>query len=252
MTRRIRPDQRLYPILALLAVIVLWQLIVTLADVPMYILPSPLDTVNALIDDFGAIAGHVGTTLYESALGFLLSIVLAFVLGILMDSFDIVKKSLYPILIVSQTVPTIVITPILIIWFGFGMLPKVLVIVMVCFFPICISLVDAFEKVDRDYVNLFRSFEAGKLQTFLHLKLPYAMVNFFSGLKIAATYLIMAAIIAEWQGGTKGIGVYMVRAKNAYALDKVFASILVIVLVSVVLIAVINRIGSRATHWRSR
>ncbi|RUS47339.1 ABC transporter permease [Cohnella sp. AR92] len=250
MNRLIRADQRLYPIVALLAAVVLWQLVVSLADVPMYILPSPLDTANALFEDFGVIVGHVGTTLYESVVGFLLSIALAFALAILMDSFAVVKKSLYPILIVSQTIPTIVITPILIIWFGFGLLPKVLVIVMVCFFPICISLVDGFEKVDRDYVNLFRSFKSSKLQTFLHLKLPYAMVNFFSGLKIAATYLIMSAIISEWQGGTKGIGVYMVRAKSAYALDKVFASILVIVLISIVLISLINWIGRRATHWR--
>lgn len=250
MKKSIRVDQRLYPILTLLAVIVLWQLIVLLADVPMYILPSPADTLSALFEDFGTIAGHVGTTLYESVLGFLFSIVLAFVLSVLMDSFSLVRKSIYPILIVSQTIPTIVITPILIIWFGFGLLPKVLVIVMVCFFPICISLVDGFEKVDRDYVNLFRSFKSSKLQTFLHLKLPYAMVNFFSGLKIAATYLIMSAIISEWQGGTKGIGVYMVRAKSAYALDKVFASILVIVLISIALISLINWIGRRATHWR--
>jgi len=250
MNRLTRWDQRLYPIAALGVAILIWQSVVSLARVPMYILPSPLDTVRTLYDDFGAIAGHVGITLYESALGFALSVVLAFALGILMDAFSVVKKSLYPILIVSQTIPTIAITPLLIIWFGFGILPKVLVIVLVCFFPICVSLVDGFEKVDRDYLNLFRTLKASRLQVFLHLKLPSALVNFFSGLKIAATYMIMAAIIGEWQGGTKGIGVYMVRAKSAYALDKVFASIVVIVLISVVLISIINGIGRRMTHWK--
>ncbi|GGI45579.1 ABC transporter permease [Paenibacillus marchantiophytorum] len=250
MDRLRNMDQRLYPIATLIIAVFLWQLIVTLGNLPMYILPSPLDTVNALVDDFGTIAGHAGTTLYESVLGFALSIALAFVLGILMDSFTIVKKSLYPILIVSQTIPTIAITPLLIIWFGFGILPKILIIVMVCFFPICISLVDGFEKVDKDYQNLFRSFKASKLQTFVHLKLPYALVNFFSGLKIAATYMIMAAIIGEWQGGTKGIGVYMVRTKNAYALDKVFAAILVIVIISVVFIYLIDFITKKTTHWK--
>ncbi|BBH23277.1 ABC transporter permease [Paenibacillus baekrokdamisoli] len=250
MDRIKKMDQRLYPILTLLFVVVLWQLIVTLGHVPLYILPSPLDTVDAFIGDFGAIAGHVGITMYESMLGFTLSIALAFILGILMDSFTIVKKSLYPILIVSQTIPTIAITPLLIVWFGFGLLPKILIIVMVCFFPICISLVDGFEKVDKDYLNLFHSYKASKLQTFVHLKLPYAMVNFFSGLKIAATYMIMAAIIGEWQGGTKGIGVYMVRTKNAYALDKVFAAILVIVIISVVFISLINFIAKKTTHWK--
>ncbi|MBB6670398.1 ABC transporter permease [Cohnella nanjingensis] len=250
MNRHARFDQRLYPVAALLIAVALWQAIVTLARVPMYILPSPLDTAQALIDDFGIIVRHVGITLYESALGFALSVALAFALAILMDGFAVVKKSLYPILIVSQTIPTIAITPLLIIWFGFGILPKVLVIVLVCFFPICVSLVDGFDKVDRDYLNLFRTYKASRLQTFLHLKLPSALVNFFSGLKIAATYMIMAAIIGEWQGGTEGIGVYMVRTKNAYALDKVFASIFVIVLISVVLISILDRIGRRATHWK--
>ncbi|MFF2907556.1 ABC transporter permease [Paenibacillus sp. NPDC057934] len=243
-------DERIYPIATLLIAVIVWQLIVSLNHVPLYILPSPLATVSALIGDFGTIAGHVGTTLYESVLGFVLSIALAFVLGILMDSFVVIKKSLYPILIVSQTIPTIALTPLLIVWFGFGILPKILIIVMVCFFPICISLVDGFEKVDKDYLNLFHSYKASKLQTFIHLKLPYAMVNFFSGLKIAATYMIMAAIIGEWQGGTKGIGVYMVRTKNAYALDKVFASILVIVIISVGFIYLINYISKKTTHWK--
>jgi len=243
-------DKRLYPVATLLLAIIVWQLIVTVARVPLYILPSPLDTVKALVNDFSTIASHTGVTLYESALGFSLSIALALVLGILMDSFDVVKKSLYPILIVSQTIPTIALTPLFIVWFGFGILPKILIIVMVCFFPICISLVDGFDKVDKDYLNLFQSYKASKLQTFIHLKFPYALVNFFSGLKIAATYMIMAAIIGEWQGGTKGIGVYMVRTKNAYTLDKVFAAILVIVIVSVAFIYLINFIAKRTTHWK--
>jgi len=243
-------DKRLYPVATLLFAVIAWQLIVTVTRVPLYILPSPVDTVKALINDFSTIAGHIGVTLYESVLGFSLSIALALVLGILMDSFDVVKKSLYPILIVSQTIPTIALTPLFIVWFGFGILPKILIIVMVCFFPICISLVDGFDKVDKDYLNLFHSYKASKLQTFIHLKFPYALVNFFSGLKIAATYMIMAAIIGEWQGGTKGIGVYMVRTKNAYTLDKVFAAILVIVLVSVAFIYLINFIAKKTTHWK--
>ncbi|WP_406542200.1 ABC transporter permease [Clostridium ljungdahlii] len=129
-------------------------------------------------------------------------------------------------------------------------LPKIIVVVMVCFFPIVVSLVDGFEKVDRDYINLFSTMKASKLQTFYHLKLPYAMVNFFSGLKIAATYMIMSAIIGEWLGGDNGIGVYMVRAKNAYQLDKVFASILVIVIVSIIIIYIIDFIGKKIIHWK--
>jgi ABC-type nitrate/sulfonate/bicarbonate transport system permease component len=250
MKRSRNIENRLYPIAAVVIIIVLWQVITTYRHVPQYILPSPVKIVNTLIKDFSIILVHTRVTLYESFVGFALSIIFSFILAVLMDSFEIIKKSIYPILVISQTIPTIAIAPLFIIWFGFGTLPKIIVVIMVCFFPIVISLIDGFEKIDRDYINLFNTIKASKLQTFYHLKLPYAMVNLFSGLKIAATYMIMAAVIGEWLGGDKGIGVYMVRAKNAYALDKVFASILVIVIVSILIIYIIDFIGKKIIHWK--
>ncbi|WP_310833017.1 ABC transporter permease [Paenibacillus pedocola] len=248
--KTLRLTDRVYPVAAVLVLLCLWQIIVSLAQLPSYILPSPVAVIQALVSDFPLIAAHTKVTLIEAATGFSLSVALAFILSIIMDNFTIVKKSFYPILIISQTVPIIALTPILIVWFGFGMLTKVLVIILVCFFPIAVSLVDGFAKVDRDYLNLFRSYGASRIQVFFHLKLPAAAVNFFSGLKIAATYTIMAAVISEWQGGVKGIGVYMVRAKKAYTLDKVFASILVITLVSVLLIYLIDYVSKKVTHWK--
>ncbi|WP_411343306.1 ABC transporter permease [Paenibacillus sp. WLX1005] len=246
----LRRTDRIYPLAAVIVLIGLWQAIVSLAHIPAYVLPSPLDVVRALGSDLGLIADHTKVTLLEAVIGFSLSIVLAFLLSIVMDSFAPVQKSLYPILIISQTVPIIALTPLMIVWFGFGILSKVLVIILVCFFPIAVSLADGFRKVDQDYLNLFRSLGASRIQVFLHLKLPAAAVNFFSGLKIAATYTIMAAVIAEWQGGMQGIGVYMVRAKKAYALDKVFASIVVIVIVSMLIIYLIEYISKKVTHWK--
>lgn len=243
-------QNKLYPIATMIIIIILWQAIVTFENVPSYIVPSPSNIVNTLIKDFPIILDHTKATMYESFVGFALSILFSFILAIIMDSFDIIKKSIYPILVISQTIPTIAIAPLFIIWFGFGTLPKIIVVIMVCFFPIVISLVDDFEKIDRDYINLFSTMKASRLQTFYHLKLPYAMVNLFSGLKIAATYMIMSAVIGEWLGGDKGIGVYMVRAKSAYALDKVFASILVIVIVSILIIYIIDFIGKKIIHWK--
>ncbi|ALU37319.1 ABC transporter permease [Clostridium autoethanogenum] len=243
-------QSKIYPIATIIIVVIIWQLTINLAHVPQYIIPSPLDILKTLVSDFQNIMENTETTLYESFIGFFISIIFSFILAIIMDSFEIVRKSIYPILLISQTIPTIAIAPLFIIWFGFGVLPKIIVVVMVCFFPIVVSLVDGFEKVDRDYINLFSTMKASKLQTFYHLKLPYAMVNFFSGLKIAATYMIMSAIIGEWLGGDNGIGVYMVRAKNAYQLDKVFASILVIVIVSIIIIYIIDFIGKKIIHWK--
>ncbi|MCI1995506.1 MAG: ABC transporter permease [Clostridium luticellarii] len=250
MKRSENIQNKIYPVITIAVVVALWQIIVGLQYIEPYILPSPSDIVKTLVLDFRNIMKNAETTLYESFVGFFISIVLSFILAVIMDSFHTVKKSLYPILLISQTIPTIAIAPLFIIWFGFGALPKIIVVVTVCFFPIVVSLVDGLEKIDVDYINLFHNMKASKLQIFYHLKLPYALVNFFSGLKIAATYMIMAAIIGEWLGGDSGIGVYMVRAKNAYQLDKVFASILVIVVVSIAIIYVIDFTGKKIVHWK--
>ncbi|MHC1682407.1 MAG: ABC transporter permease [Clostridiaceae bacterium] len=243
-------DSKIYPLVTLILIIVFWHGIVVLNKVPNYILPSPAKIVSAAIKDFHLISEHAKVTLYESFVGFALSIVFSFILAVIMDSFKTIKKCIYPLLVISQTIPTIAIAPLFIIWFGFGVLPKIIVVIMVCFFPIIISLIDGFEKIDKDYINLFKNMKATKVQTFYHLKLPYALVNLFSGLKIAATYMIMSAVIGEWLGGDKGIGVYMVRAKNAYALDKVFASILVIVIISILTIYILDYIGKKIVHWK--
>lgn len=241
---------KLYPIFTIFAVLVIWQFAVIIWDIPLYVLPAPSDVVSTLIEDFSPIMTNTKVTLIESFLGFAFAIILAFIISILMDFFDIIKKCIYPLLIISQTIPTIAIAPIIMIWFGFGIFPKVLLIVLVCFFPIAVSLVDGFEKVEKDYDNLFKTMQANRLQTLIHLKLPHAMVHFFSGLKIAATYMIMTAVISEWQGGLGGIGVYMVRAKSAYELDKVFASIAVIVILSVLIIYLIEKFSKKVMHWK--
>ncbi|KHD36144.1 ABC transporter permease [Clostridium acetobutylicum] len=241
---------KVYPVAALIAVIILWQLIVDFRKIPEYVIPSPKDICLTLISEFGTIMQNTKVTIYESLVGFFIAIIFAFILAIIMDSFQIIRKALYPIIVISQTIPTIAIAPLFIIWFGFGPLPKIIVVVITCFFPIVISLIDGFEKIDKDYINLFRSMKASRIQIFYHLKLPSAMVNLFSGIKIACTYMIMAAVIGEWLGGDGGIGVYMVRAKNAYALDKVFASIVVIVIISIVLIYIVDFIGKRIIHWK--
>lgn len=246
-----KSTDKLYPSAGILGLLILWQLVVELRNVPSYILPTPLDIGRALVQDYSLIFFHLKVTLYESLVGFFFSILLAFLLALLMDSFEAVKKTLYPILVISQTIPIIALAPLFIIWFGFGVMPKVVIVILVCFFPMAISLVDGMDGVDDDYLKLFETMKATKLQVLRHLKIPFSMGAFFSGLKIAATYMIMSAVIGEWLGGDRGIGVYMLRAKNAYALDRVFASIVVIVFLSVLIIALIEGIGNRVLLWQN-
>jgi ABC-type nitrate/sulfonate/bicarbonate transport system permease component len=230
----------LYPIATFLVLIIIWEIIVKIRNVPQYILPAPSDILEVFYKDYLNLYINTITTLNEATIGFIIAIILSLTMGILMDFIPIFKKCVYPIMVVSQTIPTIAIAPLLIIWFGFDMLPKVIMVTMTCFFPILISFVDGMENIDKDYLNLFKTMNSSKLSTFIHLKFPMAMDKFFSGLKISATYTVVAATVAEWLGGTKGLGVYMVRSKSAYALDKVFASTILVVIFSLIFVGIVQ------------
>ncbi len=235
-----RIKNSLYPILTFLILLIIWQLVVVVKDIPQYILPAPSDIISVFYNDYLNLYTNAVTTLNEAIIGFIVAIIIALTMGILMDFIPIFKKCVYPIMVVSQTIPTIAIAPLLIIWFGFDILPKVIMVTMTCFFPILISFVDGIDNIDKDYLNLFKTMNSSKISIFIHLKFPMAMDKFFSGLKISATYAVVAATVAEWLGGTNGLGVYMVRAKSSYALDKVFASTILVIIFSLVFVGIIQ------------
>ena len=230
----------IYPIITFITIILVWQFIVVNKNIPSYILPSPSKILKIFIVDWQNLQINTFITLKESVLGFILSILLALFIGVIMDFIPIIKKCFYPIMLVSQMIPTITIAPLLIIWFGFGTLPKIIMVMMTCFFPILINFVDGLENVDKDYINLFKTMNASKLNTFVHLKLPMSLESLFTGLKISATYAFVAATVAEWLGGSIGLGVYMVRAKSSYALDKVFASTILVIIFSLIFVIAID------------
>ncbi|CAK7005670.1 MAG: Riboflavin transport system permease protein RibX [Peptostreptococcus russellii] len=234
-----RVKDALYPILTFLALLVIWQVSVSKMNVPSYILPSPLDIVEEFKTDWPVLLMHSKVTLTETILGLSISVVIALLIGTLMDFIPIVKRCLYPIMYITQMIPTITIAPLLVIWFGFGIKSKVLCVILTCFFPILINFTDGIDSIDRDYLNLFKIMKANKIKTFIHLKFPMSLDKFFTGLKISSTYAFVAATVAEWLGGTAGLGVYMVRAKSSYALDKVFACTILVVAFSLIFVAII-------------
>jgi ABC-type nitrate/sulfonate/bicarbonate transport system permease component len=246
-----KPDI-LYSIGTVVIVIVLWEIIAKVLQVPAYILPRPSQVTAAFFKNFDLIMQHLAVTLYEVAVGIVFSVLTAFTAAILMDNFETIKKTLYPLLVISQTIPIMAVAPLLIIWFGFGALPKILLIIIMCFFPIAVSLITGFAQTDKDCLDMFRVLKASKLQIYRHLKFPNALPYFFSGLKISVTWMVMAAVISEWLGGNKGIGVYMLRSKQAFALDNVFASVVLVVFLSLLFIGILNLFTARLVHWNRR
>ena len=238
-----------YPLITIIAVVAVWQIVTMAFDVPSYILPSPAEVVQALAEDFGLIMYHAAATLGEGAAGIAIAVALSILIAICMDRFPTAKKTIYPLLVISQTVPVMAIAPLLIIWFGFGVAPKIILVVIMCFFPITVNVTDGFAQVDTDALNMFRVWKANAGQIYRHLKFPAALPYFFSGLKVSITWMLVAAILSEWLGGDRGIGVYMLRAKQSYALDKVFASVVFVVIVSLLMIGILNLIKRKAVRW---
>lgn len=232
--------QKPLPWLVVIALLALWEICVRAFNVPLYVLPGPIDVLSALADNFSTLLSHALVTSSEAVLGMLIALALGLLLGVLMDAFPVVRRCLYPILVVTQTVPMIVLAPILIIYLGFGMAPKILTVVLMCFFPVAVNFTDGMSQVGEGYVNLVRSYGASRAQIYALVKLPAALPPLFSGLRVAATYSISGAVVGEWIGSQSGLGYYLLRVKESYMLDRVFACVLVIVALSLLMNGIVR------------
>jgi ABC-type nitrate/sulfonate/bicarbonate transport system permease component len=213
-------------------------------------LPSPWSVGKAFALDFGSLCSHAGYSLGESFLGLAASIVFAFIVAAAMDMSGVIKKAVYPVLILTQTVPVIAIAPLLVLWFGYGMLPKIILIFIVCFFPMAVGLTEGFGSIDSDQIRLLASMGATKRQILLGVKIPSALPEFFSGLRISASYSIIGAVVAEWLGGNAGLGVYMTRVRKSYAFDKMFAVIILVSIISLLLIKLVGILEKKCVKWK--
>lgn len=241
----------LAPALAVVLLLAVWEAAVRIFGIEAWLLPSP----SAIALEGVAVAPDIGEDIVATTsltlLGFALGAVLGLLVAGLLHRIEPLKAALYPLLIVSQNVPTIALAPLLVIWFGFGLTPKIVIIVLVTFFPVAVAAMDGLRGADRTMLDYLRMSGASRSQIFRTLEVPWALPSVFSGLKIAATYAVMGAVIGEWVGSDKGIGHYMLLQKSAFRADRVFVSIVVIVLLSLVLFAVIALVERRVTRWRT-
>jgi ABC-type nitrate/sulfonate/bicarbonate transport system permease component len=238
------------PYVLFAALILLWHLASVSGLIPGYMLPGPLRVAGAFVADFPLLMRHLGRTLLEASAGLSMAAAAAFILAIAMDSSRLLNRSLSPLLLLTQTMPTVAIAPLLILWMGYGVAPKIALVFLVCFFPMTIGLLGAFTQTDGDAVRLLRSMGAKRWQIYRYVKLPQSLPAFFSGLKISGTYSIVGAVIAEWLGGDAGLGVYMIRVRRSYSFDKMFAVILLTSVLSIVLVKLIGIIEGAVTPWQ--
>ena len=225
---------------ALCLIVLIWQLLCSTGIVPAYMLPSPVAVIMAFAGDFPNLMFHASTTLQEAVYGLAIGIVLAFIIATMMDRFSVLEQAFYPVMIITQTIPTIALAPVLVLWLGFGMAPKITLVVITTFFPVAVGLLDGYKSVDPDSIRLMQAMGATGKQIFYHVKFPAALPHFFSGLKISVSYAVVGAVISEWLGGFEGLGVYMTRSRKAYAFDRMFAVIFLIVIISLLLMWIVD------------
>lgn len=240
---------RIWSISAIVLVLVIWQLICSMGFVDSFMLPSPVQVLKAFISEFPVLMENAGITLAETFIGLGLGILFGFAMAVLMDAFDVLYKAFYPLIVLTQTIPTVAIAPLLVLWFGYEMTPKVILIVLTTFFPITVGLLNGFKSVDADAVNLLRAMGAKPAHIFRYIKLPGAMSQFFSGLRISTSYAVVGAVISEWLGGFGGLGVYMTRVKKAFSFDKMFAVIFLISIISLLLMKGVDLLQKKCMPW---
>ena len=237
-------------ICAVALLLILWQGLCLSGLVPAYMLPSPLDVVRALVRERALLWEHAVITLKEAAVGLVVGVVIGVGFAAVMDSFELLYRAFYPILVMTQTIPSVAIAPLLVLWFGYEMTPKIILVVLATFFPVTVGVLEGFRGVDHDAIALLRSMGVGKWKIFRYLKAPSALPQFFSGLRIAAAYSVVGAVISEWLGGFGGLGVYMTRVKKAFAFDKMFAVILLISALSLLLMRLVDVAERVCMPWR--
>lgn len=236
--------------IAVAALLILWQGVSMLGLVPAFMLPSPVEVVRAFVRELPLLWENSLITLQEAFIGLVLGVAFGFLVAVLMDAFEVLYRAFYPLLIITQTVPTVAIAPLLVLWFGYEMTPKIILIVISTFFPVTVGLLDGFRSADRDAIGLLRSMGATRVQIFRHIKFPSALPQLFSGLRIAAAYSVVGAVISEWLGGFGGLGVYMTRVKKAFAFDKMFAVIFLISGISLGLMSLVEYAEKKCMPYR--
>jgi len=240
-----------YPAAAMTLFILAWEIIVRIAKTPEYRLPAPSAIISEFVKSWDILLEHTMVTLYETIAGFLIGIIFACIIAVMMDSVKLFEKTFMPFTVISQTIPLVALAPLLAIWFGFGIVPKIILTVLVVFFPVTVNLIQGLKAVDQDLMEMMVGMGATKKQIFIKLKLPTAAPHFFTGLKISAAYAVMGAVISEWTGASKGLGIFMTRAMSSFKTAALFADIMIIALLSILLYKLIELVENKVITWKA-
>ncbi len=236
--------------LLVVAMVVAWQVIVHLAGLPEYLMPVPTEVARSLGTDWTPILGSATlTTLREVLIGFVIASALGVGIAVVLHLFGPLRRAVYPLLIASQTIPVVVLAPILVVLFGYGIVPKLVIVALICFFPIVVNGLDGLRSVDDDFIRMMRTLDASRFAIFRRVEFPAALPLIFSGMRIAATFASIGAVFGEWAGSNAGLGYVMLEATPNLQTARIFAAIVILTLTSIALFGIVSIAERLIAPW---
>lgn len=237
-------------LLSIAAALALWEVYVRLSGISSLVLPAPSQVAAQIVENRALLWRNLVPTLRATLLGFSVSIATAFLLSVLLDFVPRLRRALFPIFVISQTLPLVAIAPLMVLWFGFDLTPKILLVALVTFFPMLIALVDGYASTEPEIEALLRSMGASRTGVFRRARLPSALPYFFAGLRISITYAVVAAIFAEYAGARAGIGIVILNAKNSFRPDLMLAAVVVSSTLTLVLFGLVVAAQRLTLRWQ--
>lgn len=238
------------PLLLGAGLIALWEIYVRAAGIDPLLLPPPSAVARYTVQNAGLLASNAGSTLTELLLGFGSGVIIGLSLGILMQIWRWFHEAVYPWLVATQMVPIPAIAPILVLWFGFTIVPKAATVALMCFFPIAVNTVDGLSSVNPELIRLLRTFGAGPWKSMSMAALPSALPSIFSGVRVAMALSVVGAVVGEWVGSTRGLGYLMLRFENRGETTGLFATVTVLAVMGIILFFLVGWAEALAIPWR--
>lgn len=239
-----------WPLLILILLLLVWEAAVRVADTPRWMLPPPSAIIDSFRTDHALLLRHTRVTLVEVLIGFGLALVAGIAVGIAIDASRVLERAIYPLIIASQTIPMVALAPLLLIWFGYGLTPKVLITALVCFFPIAVNTVDGLRVADRETLAMLGSMGASTWQRFRLVKIPASLPSLFTGARIAITFSVIGAVFGELVGASEGLGYLMQRSAAQFQTARVFAAIVILSLMGIGLFSLVTLLERVLLPWR--
>jgi putative hydroxymethylpyrimidine transport system permease protein len=237
------------PALVVVFTIALWEIVIQILDVPTYIWAPPSLIAQTVQERLPELLHHGGVTLMETLVGFFFAVFFGLAFGLLLHFSTMARRALYPLLIASQSIPTVVLAPVFVLVLGFGLWPKVAVVGLFCFFPIVVGTIDGLSSVDREYIRMMLTLDATRMGIFRRVEFPSALPQIFTGTRVAATYAAIGAVFGEWAGSQSGLGWQMLQAKGRLDTALVFADIVFITVMALALFGAVSLVERLTIPW---